>query len=72
MTALRIQLHRNAPKLDNYVHQILVDDLPRWIALGWSECSRERTEVLSLGKLVTLVEIVVPAGTCPPIPEKTP
>jgi hypothetical protein len=71
VTALRIQLHRNAPKVDNYVHQILVDDLPVWTALGWEECSRERTEVLSLGKLVTLVEIFVPAGQCPPLPERS-
>jgi hypothetical protein len=71
VTALRVQLHRNAPKVDNYVHQILVDDLPRWTALGWEECSRERTEVLSLGKLVTLVEIFVPAGQYPPLPERS-
>jgi hypothetical protein len=35
LTALRIQLHRNAPAVVMHTHTILASDLPRWTDAGW-------------------------------------
>jgi hypothetical protein len=41
VTALRIQLHRNAPAVVMHMHTILSSDLPRWTRAGWEECTSD-------------------------------
>jgi hypothetical protein len=35
MTAVRIQLHRNAPSVVMHTHTILASQLQRWLDAGW-------------------------------------
>lgn len=56
MNGFVTQLNRNAPRVTNWVRRVLVRDLPKALALGWEECSREHTNVPSLSADETLVQ----------------
>lgn len=58
---------RAAARAVMWTQLVLVENMHRWVDVGWREASRERTEVLSLGKLQTLVEFWTD-GSPPPRP----
>jgi hypothetical protein len=56
MICRKVQLHESAPVVSNWEHLIPAGDLPRWKAIGWEECSRERTDGVALSKGDRLIE----------------
>lgn len=39
MTAVRIQLHRNTPRVVMHMHHVLASELQRWLDAGWEHGS---------------------------------